>query len=142
METTVELQEQYGEDHQWDPYLRNCPCRGLLDLIANKWTALVIGALAQRPHRFGELRRRVEGISQKVLTQNLRTLERDGLITRTVYPTTPPSVEYGLTELGVGLGPHLVALDTWSRTNIRQVSKAQAAYDERASRPVQPVAQP
>ena len=139
METTVELVEQYPDDHEWDPYLRNCPCRGLLDLIANKWTALVIGALARRPHRFGELRRRVEGISQKVLTQNLRTLERDGLITRTVYPTTPPSVEYGLTELGARLGPLLVALDDWSRDNFHQVRRARRDYDERAKAPVEPV---
>jgi DNA-binding HxlR family transcriptional regulator len=139
VETTVELAEQYPDDHEWDPYLRNCPCRGLLDMIANKWTALVIGALDERPHRFGELRRRVEGISQKVLTQNLRNLERDGLITRTVYPTTPPSVEYRLTELGVGLGPHLVALDNWSRDNFPHVRNARRAYDERANSPVVPV---
>jgi DNA-binding HxlR family transcriptional regulator len=139
METTAELVEQYPEDHVWDPYQLNCPCRGLLDLVANKWTALVIGALDERPHRFGELRRRVEGISQKVLTQNLRNLERDGLITRTVYPTTPPSVEYALSELGADLGPYLVALDNWSRDKFRHVLRARAAYDERASAPVQPV---
>ncbi|HEV3357852.1 MAG TPA: helix-turn-helix domain-containing protein [Pseudonocardiaceae bacterium] len=139
METTVELDEEFPDDHVWDPYLRNCPCRGVLDLIANKWTALVIGALAERPYRFGELRRKVEGISQKVLTQNLRNLERDGLITRTVYPTTPPSVEYGLTELGAGLGPHLVALDNWSRDNFPSVRRSRLAFDERANAPLAPV---
>jgi DNA-binding HxlR family transcriptional regulator len=141
METTVELVEQYPDDHVWDPYLRSCPCRDVLDLIANKWTALVIGALAERPHRFGELRRRVEGISQKVLTQNLRALERDGLITRTVYPTTPPSVEYGLSDLGADLGPCLVSLADWSRDKFEHVRRARAAYDERASAPLAPVAQ-
>ena len=139
METTVELVEQFPDDHVWDPYLRACPCRDLLDLIANKWTALVIGALSERPHRFGELRRRVEGISQKVLTQNLRSLERDGLVTRTVYPTTPPSVEYSLSELGTGLGPRLVALYQWSQANFAQVRRARVAYDERAAAPVAPV---
>ena len=72
----------------------------MLDLVANKWTALMIGVLARRPHRFGELRREVAGITPKVLTQNLRNLERDGLISRKVYPTTPPSVEYALTPKG------------------------------------------
>jgi DNA-binding HxlR family transcriptional regulator len=141
VETTVDLVEQYPDDHVWDPYLRNCPCRDVLDLIANKWTALVIGALAERPHRFGELRRRVEGISQKVLTQNLRNLERDGLVTRTVYPTTPPSVEYGLSELGTDLGPYLVSLADWSRDKFAHVRRARVAYDERASAPLVPVSQ-
>lgn len=139
METTVDLVDELPDDHPWDPYLSTCPCRDLLDLIANKWTALVIGALSQRPYRFGELRRRVDGISQKVLTQNLRNLERDGLITRTVYPTTPPSVEYRLSELGASLGPSLVALYDWSREKFPDVRRARRAYDERAALPVEPV---
>ena len=139
METTAELVKKSQAGHVWDPYLLNCPCRDVLDLVANKWTALVIGALDERPHRFGELRRRVEGISQKVLTQNLRNLERDGLVTRTVYPTTPPSVEYALSDLGADLGPYLVALDNWSRDRFNDVLRARTAYDERAKAPVQPL---
>lgn len=139
METAVDLLDELPDDHEWDPYRSTCPCRDLLDMIANKWTALIIGALSERPHRFGELRRRVEGISQKVLTQNLRTLERDGLVTRTVYPTTPPSVEYRLSGLGIDLGPHLVALEQWSRRNFPDVRRARRTYDERAKAPLDPV---
>lgn len=120
----------------WDVYLRNCPCRDVLDLLANKWTALVLGALARHPHRFGELRRAVGGISQKMLTQNLRALERDGLVTRTVYPTTPPTVEYALTELGADVSAHLIALSTWSQANFSRIRAARDAYDNRVMQPV------
>ncbi|MFD8494096.1 winged helix-turn-helix transcriptional regulator [Amycolatopsis sp. NPDC059657] len=128
METTS---EQY-----WDVYLKNCPCRDVLDLLANKWTALMLGALRRQPHRFGELRRAVEGISQKMLTQNLRALERDGLITRTVYPTTPPTVEYALTDLGTDVSQHLIALSTWSQANFNRISAARESFDARVMEPV------
>jgi DNA-binding HxlR family transcriptional regulator len=123
----------------WDVYLRACPCRDVLDLVANKWTALVIGKLAQRPHRFGELRREVAGITPKVLTQNLRNLERDGLITRTVYPTTPPSVEYALTPLGESISAHLIALNNWTSANFDEIKRARAAYDAATEAAPQPV---
>jgi DNA-binding HxlR family transcriptional regulator len=112
-----------------DAYLRNCPCRGLLDLVASRWTALILGALAKRPMRFGELRRRVEGITQKVLTANLRLVERDGLVRRTVHPTSPPSVEYAITDLAVSVLPHLDGLRRWSERNYDVVAAARAAYD-------------
>src|ERR1044072_3659076 len=92
METTCDVHEPDVRD----VYLRNCPCREVLDLLANKWTALAIGALEDGPRRFGELRRRLEGVSQKMLTPNLRELERDGLFTRTVYPVVPPRAGYEL----------------------------------------------
>ncbi|WP_191984084.1 winged helix-turn-helix transcriptional regulator [Amycolatopsis eburnea] len=120
----------------WDVYLRNCPCRDVLDLLANKWTALVLGALARGPHRFGELRRAVDGISQKMLTQNLRQLERDGFVTRTVYPTTPPTVEYALTEMGAEVGAHLIALSAWSQANFDRIRSAREEYDGRELQPV------
>jgi DNA-binding HxlR family transcriptional regulator len=116
-------------DTAWDVYLRACPCRDVLDLVANKWTALMIGKLAQRPHRFGELRREVAGITPKVLTQNLRSLERDGLITRKVYATTPPSVEYGLTPLGESISGYLIALNNWTTANFDEIRRAREAYD-------------
>lgn len=124
------------QEEPWDVYLRNCPCRDVLDLVANKWTALMLGALNRHPHRFGELRRAVEGISQKMLTQNLRSLERDGLVTRTVYPTTPPTVEYALTELGTGVAAHLIALSNWTQTNYNRIQAARERYDTREIVPV------
>jgi DNA-binding HxlR family transcriptional regulator len=123
----------------WDVYLKACPCRDVLDLVANKWTALMIGRLALRPHRFGELRREVAGITPKVLTQNLRSLERDGLISRKVYPTTPPSVEYALTPLGESISGYLVALNNWSSANFDEIKRARAAYDAAAGITPQPV---
>ena len=131
METSCEVPES-----DWDIYLRNCPCRDVLDLVANKWTALVLGALSRQPHRFGELRRAVEGISQKILTQNLRNLERDGLVTRTVYPTTPPTVEYALTDLGRDISVHLIAISEWSQRNYNRIVAARESYDSRVLTPV------
>ncbi|HEY3481769.1 MAG TPA: helix-turn-helix domain-containing protein, partial [Streptomyces sp.] len=101
-----------------------------------KWTALVLGALARGPHRFGELRRAVDGISQKMLTQNLRQLERDGFLTRTVYPTTPPTVEYAMTEMGTEVGAHLIALSAWSQANFDRIRSAREEYDGRELQPV------
>ena len=126
-------------DTAWDVYRLACPCRDVLDLVANKWTALVIGVLARRPHRFGELRREVAGITPKVLTQNLRGLERDGLISRTVYATTPPSVEYALTPLGESISGHLIALNDWTAANFDEIRRAREAYDAAAEAAPQPV---
>jgi DNA-binding HxlR family transcriptional regulator len=114
-------------------YLRDCECRTVLDLIANRWSALVMGKLVDGPQRFGGLRRAVGGISQKVLTQNLRMLERDGLITRTVRPTTPPSVTYALTDLGRDVAGLLVSLRTWSERHLPEIKASRRAYDERAA---------
>jgi DNA-binding HxlR family transcriptional regulator len=126
-------------DTAWDVYRLSCPCRDVLDLVANKWTALVIGVLARRPHRFGELRREVAGITPKVLTHNLRSLERDGMVSRTVYPTTPPSVEYALTPLGQSISVHLIALNTWTQANFDEIQRSRAAYDAAAEAAPQPV---
>ena len=113
-------------------YLRGCPCRGVLDLVANKWTALVIGALEQRPRRFSDLRRKLDGISQKVLTQTLRSLERDGLVSRTVVPL-PLRVDYALTDLGRTLAAHLAGLRQWAEDHLDDVDDARAEYDARAA---------
>ncbi|OLF13417.1 winged helix-turn-helix transcriptional regulator [Actinophytocola xanthii] len=124
METSVDVRK--------DVYLRNCPCRGVLDLLANKWTALAIGALEDGPRRFGELRRKLEGVSQKMLTQTLRELERDGLVSRTVYPVVPLRVDYALTELGRSVAEPLSAIRRWSEENIGHVQRARAEYERRA----------
>jgi DNA-binding HxlR family transcriptional regulator len=122
-----------------DVYLKQCPCRGVLDMLANKWTALAVGEMESGPKRFGELRRRLEGISQKMLTQTLRALERDGLVARTVYPTVPLRVEYALTDLGRSVTEPLRALRTWSVVNIRSIEAARADYDENATREPAPI---
>ncbi|MGW2650692.1 winged helix-turn-helix transcriptional regulator [Streptomyces sp. NPDC001393] len=122
-----------------DAYLAACPSRQILDVLANKWTMLVMGALSGGPMRFGELRRRLDGITQKMLTQTLRTLERDGLVTRTVYPTIPPKVEYAATDLGESVTALMHAIRAWSEENINAVLDARDAYDARAVQEVQPV---
>ncbi|MER6074532.1 helix-turn-helix domain-containing protein [Streptomyces sp. NPDC001817] len=122
-----------------DAYLAACPSRQILDVLANKWTMLVMGALSGGPMRFGELRRRLDGITQKMLTQTLRTLERDGLVTRTVYPTIPPKVEYAATELGESVTALMHAIRAWSEENINVVLDARDTYDARAAQEVQPV---
>jgi DNA-binding HxlR family transcriptional regulator len=106
-----------------------CPTRQILNRIADKWTVLVVILLEGDVKRFSQLRREIEGISQKMLTQTLRGLERDGLVTRKVYATVPPHVEYALTPLGHTLKDLLYAIKTWSETNIEAVLKAQKQYD-------------
>lgn len=112
-----------------DVYDKNCPTCHTLDRIADKYTVLVIVFLQGTPRRFSELQRIITGISQKVLTQTLRSLERDGLVTRTVYPEVPPRVEYALTPLGETLIEPLVALRNWAELHIEFVVVAQAEYD-------------
>ncbi|MBV8579942.1 MAG: helix-turn-helix transcriptional regulator [Candidatus Eremiobacteraeota bacterium] len=112
------------------PYSQGCPTRAILDRIADKWTTLVIGTLGCRAAvRFTELRRQIDGISQKMLTQTLRDLERDGLVTRTSYPVIPPRVEYALTPLGHTLREPLHALEVWAREHMDEVRHAQQRFD-------------
>jgi DNA-binding HxlR family transcriptional regulator len=108
----------------------DCPSRLILNRIADKWTALIIGILAQSERRrFNQLRRMVGGISQKMLTQTLRDLERDGLVTRTIYPEIPPRVEYELTPLGRTLCGPLGSLTQWAHDHMDEVKLAQAQFD-------------
>jgi DNA-binding HxlR family transcriptional regulator len=107
-----------------------CPSRLILDRIADKWTTLIIGILAQSEHRrFNELRRMIGGISQKMLTQTLRDLERDGLVKRTIFPEIPPRVEYKLTPLGRTLCGPLGSLTEWAHDHMEEVKRAQAEFD-------------
>ncbi|HEY5835376.1 winged helix-turn-helix transcriptional regulator [Streptomyces sp.] len=132
METTPDLRQYGGAD----AYLRKCPSRTVLDVLASKWTVLILPSLAGGPMRFGELRRRLDGITQKSLTQTLRNLERDGLLTRTVYPTIPPRVEYSLTDLGRDAAVLLDSLRTWAEVHLDDILRARHAYETR------PVPQP
>jgi len=96
--------------------LPDCPVQTTVQLIGSKWKLLIIRNLLQRPWRFNELRKSLEGISQKVLTDSLRSMEEDGIITRTVYPEVPPRVEYALSPLGESLRPVLDAMRDWGET--------------------------
>ncbi|WP_239144082.1 winged helix-turn-helix transcriptional regulator [Actinoplanes philippinensis] len=117
----------------WDPYTRGCPSRDVLDQIGSKWAVLVMGELGRHgARRFTQLRQQLGGISEKMLTQTLRTLERDGLIRRTVFPEAPIRVEYDLTPLGQTLRGPLKALTEWSTQHIEEVVDARKRYDERA----------
>lgn len=105
----------------------------LIARVADKWTMLVIEALAEKGTlRFSRLAEAVGGVSQKMLTQTLRTMERDGLVDRTVYPVIPPKVEYQLTELGQTLGAAFCGVWVWAGENLTAIEKARAAFDQQA----------
>ncbi len=110
-------------------YASDCPVRQALDRLGDKWTTLIIGMLEDGPKRFSELRRGIQGISQKMLTQTLRSLERDGLVKRTLYPEIPPRVEYTLTPLGETLCEPIAAIIRWTEDHIEAVIAAQVQYD-------------
>lgn len=118
-------------ERRWDPTQRDCPSRRLLDRIGDRWTVLVVSALDAGPRRFTALATEVDGVSQKMLTQTLRSLERDGFVSRTVYPVVPPHVEYELTDLGRSLLAPIRALAAWAVDNMDAVVERQAEYDGR-----------
>lgn len=115
--------------YPWNVFNSHCPTRQVLDRIADKWTVLIIRRLSDGTLRFAQLRRAVDGISQKVLTNTLRGLERDGIVTRRLYASVPPRVEYSLTDLGRSLGDLVEGICAWAQANIEQVQEARAAYD-------------
>lgn len=117
---------------QWDTR-EDCEVRQILDRIADKWSLLVIALLDGRSLRFTELRRMIDGVSQRMLTRTLRHLERDGLVSRTVHATVPPRVDYELTALGATLHHTISALVTWTETHQREIAAARAAYDVRVA---------
>lgn len=111
----------------YDP---QCPVRDVLDRIGDKWSTLIVMTLATGPHRFSAILRAIPDISKRMLTQTLRTLERDGLIARTVFPTKPPSVEYRLTPLGTTILEPLEALIQWANRSHGKIREARLAFDE------------
>ncbi len=128
---------------EYDAFMAGCPSRALLDRISNKWVTLVLCTLGgggpppsagePRAMRFSELSRALVGVSQKMLTQTLRSLERDGLVTRTVTPTVPVTVSYELTDLGLSLHHLMGALKQWAETNMDDVLASRAVYDSRSA---------
>lgn len=118
-----------------DAFVRICPSRPVLARIGEKWATLALVALANGPVRFGDLRRRLEGVSQKVLTQTLRGLERDGLVVRDVYDERRPRVEYRLAERGRALLPWVAGLKAWAEENLQEIERSNAAFDRSADTP-------
>lgn len=123
----------------WDLMRKACPTRQVLGRVADKWTMLVVLALEESgTMRFSQLRRQVEGVTQKMLTQTVRGLERDGMLTRTVTPTVPVTVSYALTDLGHRLSAAVAVVRQWSYDNIDQIERARADYDTRNSEAAAP----
>jgi DNA-binding HxlR family transcriptional regulator len=111
----------------------NCPVRDVMDQVSGKWASLLLLELMEGPLRFGVIRRRIPDISQRMLTQTLRDLQRDGYVSRTVYPTQPPSVEYKLTELGQSFSAPLCALVEWAERNHPNIQRARKEFDGAAA---------
>jgi DNA-binding HxlR family transcriptional regulator len=124
MDVTSELPDRASED-----------CRAVSSVLArigDKWSVLIIVVLGDGPKRFNEIKRMVGGISQRMLTLTLRGLERDGLVTRTVFPTIPPRVDYKLTGLGRSLWQAVEPLGAWARGHVKHITKARAEFDKKA----------
>lgn len=147
MPTMTAAQRRARAKREYDAFLAGCPSRQLLDRISDKWVALVLAALGgdgslrssadgvgqPRPMRYSELSRCLAGVSQKMLTQTLRSLERDGLLTRTVTPTVPVTVTYELTELGHSLHQLMHEMKRWAETHMDDVLTHRAEYDARSA---------
>lgn len=127
MNVTIPLDNLHGSDCQ--------RISQVLARVGEKWSILIIMLLASRPHRFSEIKRTINGISQRMLTLCLRGLERDGLIKRTVYAVMPPHVEYELTALGLSLTEPVIALGNWAGQHIADIDAARAAYDAQQQNP-------
>jgi DNA-binding HxlR family transcriptional regulator len=117
-----------------DLHLEHADCRKVSQILArvgDKWSVLVVMQLERGPRRFSEIKRAVGGISQRMLTLTVRGLERDGLVTRRIFPTIPPRVEYELTRLGRSLCEPVIALGTWAQTHLAEIEAARSAFDQR-----------
>lgn len=136
--TTTAAQRREQARVEYDAFLAVCPSRQLLDRLSNKWVTLVLSALGSGPDcagepapmRYSELARLLAGVSQKMLTQTLRALERDGLVARTVVPTVPVTVSYELTDLGLSLHETMRSLKLWAQAHMDHVFANRAAHDD------------
>ncbi|MGW2210066.1 winged helix-turn-helix transcriptional regulator [Streptomyces sp. NPDC001781] len=124
------MQESAGVECGFDVFARACPSRGTLEHVTGRWGGLALGALYEGPLRFNELRRRVDGVSEKMLSQTLQALERDGLVHREAQPVNPPRVDYELTGLGRRVAERLLALIHCVEGAMDEVLAARARYDE------------
>ena len=132
MPTQTAAQRRQAARIEYDAFLATCPSRQLVDRISDKWVTLVLPALADGPQRYSDLARRIAGVSQKMLTQTLRSLERDGLVTRQVTPSVPVRVDYELTPLGHNLMQLLSSIKHWAELHMDEVLEARATYDRAA----------
>ena len=131
MPTRTAAQRRQDARIVYDAFLAECPTRQLVDRISDKWVTLILPALADGPQRYSDLSRRIAGVSQKMLTQTLRALERDGLVSRHVTPSVPMRVDYELTPLGTNLMQLIRAIKHWSEIHMDDVLAARARYDAR-----------
>ena len=129
MPTTTAAQRREQARVEYDAFIKGCPTNQLLDRLSDKWVSLVVAALSTGPMRYSDLSRKIAGVSPKMLTQTLRTLERDGILTRTITPSVPVRVDYALTPLGSSLAGLLTAVKTWAETHIEEVHEARERYD-------------
>lgn len=120
-----------GLEARYSVYMKGCPARLVFDRLADKWSLLIVKLLREQPHRFNQLRRGIDGISQKALSQTLQKLERDGLVNREAFATVPVTVEYSLTELGRTLATLIEPLASWAESHIEEVLRAHRRYDAR-----------
>ncbi|MER6574416.1 helix-turn-helix domain-containing protein [Nonomuraea sp. NPDC001023] len=132
MATTTAAQRRDQARLAFDAYFAECPSRKLLDRLSDKWVTLVLSALAGGERRYSDLARHIAGVSQKMLTQTLRGLERDGLVARRVTPQVPVRVDYALTPLGESLMPLVIAIKAWAEEHIEDVEAARERYDATA----------
>ncbi|MEV5437756.1 helix-turn-helix domain-containing protein [Streptomyces sp. NPDC052682] len=129
MATMTAAQRRAQARLAYDAFVRSCPTHQLLGRLSDKWVSLVVAALRTGPMRYSELSRRVAGVSPKMLTQTLRALERDGLVSRAVTPSVPVRVDYELTPLGHSLAALLAAVKDWAETHFDEVHAARERYD-------------
>ncbi|WP_019075854.1 winged helix-turn-helix transcriptional regulator [Streptomyces hokutonensis] len=129
MATMTAAQKRDQARVEYDAFIRECPTNQLLDRISDKWVSLVVAALSRGPMRYSDLARKIAGVSPKMLTQTLRSLERDGILSRTVTPSVPVRVDYELTPLGASLSMLLLAVKAWAETHIEEVHEARGRYD-------------
>jgi DNA-binding HxlR family transcriptional regulator len=128
MPTMTAAQHRAQRRDAYNAYLATCPARQLLAVLSDKWVTLVVVALAEGPQRYSALARTIAGVSQKMLTQTLRNLERDGLVERTLTPAVPVRVDYALTPLGASLLPLVAELKQWAEAHMDDVLDARAAH--------------
>jgi DNA-binding HxlR family transcriptional regulator len=133
MATLTAAQRRTAARAEYEAVHAVCPQKQVMERISDKWVTLVLGALADGPQRYSHLSRAIAGVSQKMLTQTLRTLERDGLVSRTLTPGVPVRTDYALTPLGQSLIPAVRAVNMWAEQHIGEIEASRAAYDSRAT---------
>ncbi|WP_433463975.1 winged helix-turn-helix transcriptional regulator [Spirillospora sp. CA-128828] len=129
MATMTATQRREQARAEYDAFIKDCPTNELLGRLSDKWVSFVLAALSPGPMRYSDLSRKIAGVSPKMLTQTLRTLERDGILSRTVTPAVPVRVDYELTPLGASLAVLLTAVKDWAETHIEEVREARSRYD-------------